>query len=159
MKVIGLRLIDVEMLVREVGKLLFNGNLRVLSGRDRSKGGVPRCTFSLGVWNSSRYRMGTRALDMNTVGAGPHGKAKTFTACWHAHFYVIEAMISSRPPGVVSVQTSKASYGHRDYLDVAYDSAFVSSCGALAYQLCECGDDMWPFDDEVPALVGELNRG
>lgn len=154
MKVIGLRLIDVEMIVRDVGQQLFEGNLRVLSGRDRSKGGMYRATFSLGVWNSHRDFFGTRCLDMLSHGSGPHGRARTFVACWHAHFYVIESMLGSRPPGVVTVQTSKATYEIDNYVDVAYTTAFSMSGDTLAYKLCECDDDMWPFDDS-PLLVGD----
>lgn len=159
MKVIGLNLQEVERIVRLVSSDLFNDNLRVLTGRDRSKGKVPRCTFTLGVWNSGRGELGTRCLNMLATGSGPHGKARTFTACWHAHFYVIEGMVNCRPPGVVTVQTSKATYDRDNYLDVGYASAFMSTGtgDAIAYQLCECDDNMWPFEDDLPSesLVGD----
>ena len=170
MKVIGLTLEQVENIVSKVSKSLYSGNLRVATGRDRSKPGVlsggirvvvPRCTFTLGVLDSSAGSPGARcSSDVLSRGNGPHGRARVSTACWHAHFYVIERLVEAGRVGNVVVQTTKAVYSRDNFLDVAYATAFdnvgTAAFPVNAYELCECGPDEWPFEDDIPDGTSRL---
>jgi hypothetical protein len=163
-KVIGLSLDAVENAVVYVGERLYGGNLRVQTSRDRSKNGVERCTFTLGVVDTSANGMGARcSTDLLARGNGPLGRARSLTACWHAHFDVIECLLLSRASGLVTVQTAKATYNSDNFLDVAYATAFenvgTAAHPVMAFQLCTCGPDYWPFDESSPGVPyrdGEL---
>lgn len=153
MKVLGVTLAEAKVLVSMVSVLLYERNLVVLRGVDRSKRDedgklVARCSFSLGVVSGKRGMPGAACIP-NTGsrrGDGPRGRESRSIACWHAHHDVIEELLDYRD--WVVVQTARATYRAESFVGVARASAFENlgtrESPERAKDLCECGSDGWP---------------
>lgn len=153
MKVLHASLADVTDIVLDVGRELYGDNLRIRTGADRTNERVKRCTFSLGVHSSVRGAPGARSsADIMLCGGGANGGMRVTVACWHAHFDVIDEIFARYPHAIVD--SLKASYRADNFMAVAYTTAFEDvgaryGKSALIKDLCECGEEAWPFDGSV----------
>lgn len=152
MKVLHVSLDEVKKVVFQVGRELYEDNLCVKTGTDRTNSRVKRCTFSLGVVNSGRDMAGARCLaDSSLLGSGPRGGVRTPVACWHAHHDVLEELFFQFRHA--RVETRKANYTAENFMVVSYTTAFedVAVAGSKpmrAMDLCDCGEMAWPFDED-----------
>lgn len=135
MKVFGVSIEDLERIVNTVSLLLYDGNLVVRSSsHGLTAASIPRCTFSLGVKDSSRAGPGAQASSNSMLsGNGPLGRPRTSAACWHAYHDVIATVFAEFPRA--RIDSLRAKY-------TAYNFAVVSSANAVHNQ-CECELPVW----------------
>lgn len=164
MKVYGASADDVNTVIRDVSRDLYDDNLIVKSCEDRGNSRGPRAIFTLQVLDSHAGRPGAIGVPGRT-GNGPHGmKRRSNSACWHAHWDVIEELLRRYPDARVTsgfrlrdvaVQYTAATF-RETALATAHLNVHTWAGPTTMPECCEC--DHSRYTDEPPTVDTELSR-
>jgi hypothetical protein len=158
MKVYGICAYDIDTVVREVSRARYDGNVGLKSLADCSNSKGPRATFTLRTLDSTAGRPGAMGNPRQT-GTGPNGTRRSISACWHAHWDVIEALLERYPDAqVVSgfvMREVVVRYTRDTFRKVALATAHLNMGSATdpftRPQCCECDhsrySDVSPYPD------------
>lgn len=139
MFVYGVSLIDIHRVVRDVSSALYDGNIAVRTGEDRSNRAGPRATFTLRATDTAGCGAKGSASAFGK-GTGPNGRRRTISACWHAHYDVLAELFGRFP--AARVVTAIATYTALTFRDRALATAYLNIgsqlCPVTAPDCCEC---------------------
>jgi hypothetical protein len=142
-KIFGESLSVVLQAVEDVSDEHYDGNVIAVSYADRSNERAKRCSLALGVIDDrgpgARFKSHRRERVAGEIRSG--------NACWHAHFDILDELFFVNRP--IRVDTAKAKYTSSNFVDVSYSTATEIVCadGRRMVDLCACGEDAWPFDE------------
>jgi hypothetical protein len=139
MFVYGVSLTDVHRVVRDVSGALYDGNITVRTGEDRSNRAGPRATFTLRATDTTGCGAKASASAFGK-GTGPNGRRRTISACWHAHYDVLAELFDRFPSA--RVVTAIATYTAPTFRERALATAYLNVGSQLypvtAPDCCEC---------------------
>lgn len=156
MKVYGASVRDIETVVADVSRRAYDGNLIIRTSADHSNRRGPRAAFTLRVLDSTAGRPGAIG-NARYPGNGPNGYRRNgLSACWHAHWDVIEELFRRFPKAWVRsglrLDNKSVVYRAATFRDMALRTAHVNL--GTAYepvtmpQCCEC--DHSRYSNEAP---------
>jgi hypothetical protein len=160
MKVFGVSAYDVHMVIRDVSQARYEGNLIPKSCQDRSNASGPRALFTLRVVDSHSGKRGAIGSP-GRKGTGPRGMKRSISACWHAHWDVIEEMLRRYPGArvVSGFQLSGVSvqYTAETFRETALTTARVNvgsrDAPVTMPQCCDCDHTLY---SDIPPEVDPL---
>lgn len=163
MKVYGVSAYDIENVVREVSQASYDGNVIIKSIADQSNSRGPRARFTLRVVNSAAGQRGALGRPSGT-GTGPNGMGRGISACWHAHWDVIEKLFERFPNARVAsglrLHGSPVRYTAETFKDVARQTAHLNVGSGFAPvtmpQCCECDHSL--YCEDSPQVQPELSQ-
>ncbi len=139
MFVYGVSLTDVYRVVRDVAGKLYDDNITVRTGEDRSNRAGPRATFTLRASDTTGCGAKGSASAFGK-GTGPNGRRRTISACWHAHYDVLAELFARFPSA--RVVTAIATYTAPTFRERALATAYLNVGSDLhpvtAPDCCEC---------------------
>ena len=159
MFVYGLSLADVECVVRDVSNALYDGNIVIRTGADRSNQAGPRATFTLRASDTAGCGSKGSASSFGK-GTGPRGRRRTISACWHAHYDVLAELFIRFPSA--RVVTAIATYTGRTFRERALATARIN-VGSQAFPVtapdcCECNHANHVDNRRNSTLSGDAMR-
>lgn len=163
MKVYGVSADDVDRVVHEVSQQSYAGNLIIKTIADQPTRRGPGARFTLRVINSQAGQRGAIGRP-SAAGTGPNGLGRGISACWHAHWDVIERLFQRFPDARVDsgiqLRGRPVRYTAATFTDVARQTAHLNvGTGAAPVsmpQCCECDHSL--YDDEPPTVWPELSQ-
>lgn len=139
MFVYGVPFTDVQSVVCDVSSALYDGNVTLRTGEDRSNRAGPRATFTLRTIDTAGLGAKGSASAFGK-GTGPKGRRRTIAACWHAHYDVLAELFARFP--VARVVTAIATYTAPTFRDRALATSHIDVGSQLfpvtAPDCCEC---------------------
>lgn len=139
MFVYGVPYTDVHNVVRDVSSSLYDGNIIVRTGEDRSNRAGARATFTLRTTDTAGPGAKGSASAFGK-GTGPKGRRRTISACWHAHYDVLAELFARFP--AARVVTAIATYTAPTFRDRALETSYLNVGSQLfpvtAPDCCEC---------------------
>lgn len=139
MFVYGVSFIHVYRVVRDVSSALYDGNISVRTGEDRTNGAGPRATFTLRAHDTTGPGAKGSASAFGK-GTGPKGRRRTISACWHTHYDVLAELFARFP--AARVVTKIATYTAPTFRDRALETSHLNVGSELfpviAPDCCEC---------------------
>lgn len=163
MKVFEVSASDIDYVVRTVSRDKYGGNLALKSLEPCDNAAGPRARFTIRVLDGAAGQPGARG-NPRLTGTGPHGMRRGFAACWHAHWDVIEALLT-RYPGVRVVSGLRLDgrsvvYTAATFRETALRTAHLdigtSYTPVTMPECCECDHSLYT---RVPALVDSSVTG
>lgn len=148
MEVKGLAAVDLGEVVTTVSAARYGGNIVLKSSRNRHNSKGLRSSFTL------------RAVDSRGAGAGRSWRGRRQpTACWHAHWHVLDALFRRWP--AAEVRTMYATYTASTFHERAGATAFLNRGSLLeparASEMCDCVDDEWVNPEPITAERRPVN--
>jgi hypothetical protein len=139
MFVYGVSLADIHRVVRDVSSTLYDGNVTVRTGEDRSNRAGPRATFTLRATDTTGSGAKGSASAFGK-GTGPNGRRRTISACWHAHYGVLAELFARFPSArvVTAIATYTAPTFRARALATAYLNVGSELSPVTAPDCCEC---------------------
>ncbi|MCE7011714.1 hypothetical protein LWC34_54215 [Kibdelosporangium philippinense] len=158
MFVYGVSFSDVQSVVRDVSDSLYDGNLTVRTGADRSNRAGPRATFTLRTLDSA----GTGAkgsASWSGSGTGPKGRRRTISACWHAHYDVLAELFARFPHArvVTAIATYTAPTFHDRALATASLNVGCQLWPVTAPECCECDHSAYTYRVDSPDYMPSVD--
>lgn len=157
MIVTGASVEDIAVIVRAVSATRYNGNVEIRDISDKSSSRTVRTSFTLRVKDGHAGNKGASgrasAYSRPRNGGGPRGLiCSPLSACWHAHYDVIEALFSQTE--TVKITSALATYTpgdfHREAIVTSRMSMGPPTMPIYPTDLCECEHCT---DDEVAAAI------
>ncbi|MEU0509298.1 hypothetical protein [Amycolatopsis sp. NPDC006125] len=153
MFVYGVSLADIHSVVRDVSSALYDGNITVRTGEDRSNRVGPRATFTLRTTDTAGSGAKGSASAFGK-GTGPNGRRRTISACWHAHYDALAELFARFP--AARVVTAIATYTAPTFRERALATARLNVGSQLypvtAPDCCEC--DHTDYVDTFDQVAG-----
>lgn len=158
MFVYGVSLTDVYRVVRDVSNDLYDGNITVRTGEDRSNRAGSRATFTLRTTDTAGCGAKASASAFGK-GTGPNGRRRTISACWHAHYDVLAELFARFP--AARVVTAIATYTAPTFRVRALATAYLNIGSQLhpvtAPNCCACDHTNYVDDFDHADYVNEFD--